>query len=157
MANADRPIPDASPPADALETAPPPGQPVALDQSFDGDGLYRLRAAVAAHAADLGADEDTQFHLLIIAGELAANAVRHGGGRGRLRLWLGPDSLHCQVSDGGPGIRDADTVGTAPAPAGAPGGRGMWIVRRLAARIRIDNTPHGATVTATVWTGPDRL
>src|SRR5262245_57370140 len=51
--------------------------PVALEQSFDFDTLYALRSAVAAHAADLGAAGDALSHLLIIAGELVGNAVRH--------------------------------------------------------------------------------
>lgn len=137
-------------PADGPAPSTGAGQPVSLDQSFDGDSLYALRAAVAAHATALGADEDALFHLLIIAGELAANAVRHGGGRGRLRLWRTRELLHCQVSDIGTGIRDADTVGTAPAPPGAPGGRGMWMVRQLASHITIDSTPHGVTITASL-------
>lgn len=150
MAYADRPSSDASPPPDTPVRAPDPGQPVALDQSFDGTGLYALRAAVAAHATALGADEDALFHLLIIAGELAANAVRHGGGRGRLRLWPTRELLHCEVTDTGPGIGDPDAVGRAPAPPGAPGGRGLWIVRQLATQVTIDSTPRGVTITATL-------
>src|SRR2546429_9741611 len=61
----------------------------ALEQRFDRDSLYALRAAVAAHAAHMGAPPDRVSHLVIVASELASNAVRHGGGKGRLRLWRG--------------------------------------------------------------------
>lgn len=134
-------------------TAPAQPAPVPLDQTFDYDLLYVLRAAVAAHAADLGADEDTTFQILIIAGELAGNAIRHGGGNGRLRLWAADGYLHCEVSDEGPGIPDAATAGTRqPAPA-ALGGRGIWIVRQLAERVVISSGTGGTTVTATVPIG----
>ena len=36
-----------------------------------------------------------------VAHELAANAVVHGAGHGRLRLWADGGFLYCQVSDDG--------------------------------------------------------
>jgi anti-sigma regulatory factor (Ser/Thr protein kinase) len=123
---------------------------VALDQRFDRDGLYALRAAVAAHAANLGAQADRLSHLLIIASELASNAVQHGGGQGRLRLWRVDGNLRCEVSDAGPGIPDPHGVGTLAPSALAPAGRGLWIVRRLTADLTIDSTAQGTTVTAIV-------
>jgi anti-sigma regulatory factor (Ser/Thr protein kinase) len=145
--------PRAAPPG----TVPSPRAPaVPLDQTFDHDLLYVLRSAVAAHAAALGADEDTTFRAVIIAGELAANAIRHGGGHGRLRLWANDGYLHCEVSDEGPGIPDAAGTGTRQPPPGALGGRGIWIVRQLADRVVISGGPGGATVTATVPIGHRR-
>src|SRR2546429_7152616 len=44
---------------------------------------------MAAHAGRLGASQVIIERLLIVAGELATNAVRHGGGTGRVRLWRG--------------------------------------------------------------------
>jgi anti-sigma regulatory factor (Ser/Thr protein kinase) len=58
-----------------------------VDHWFDADGLYTLRAEVAAHASALGATGPQGETLVVVAGELATNAIRHGGGRGRLRLW----------------------------------------------------------------------
>jgi anti-sigma regulatory factor (Ser/Thr protein kinase) len=124
---------------------------VILDQPFDADGLYTLRAAVAAHAGQLGLPDDQLDSLLIVAGELASNAVRHGGGRGRLRLWRDPTGLHCQISDHGPGITD-HTVGTTPPTPTHARGRGMWICRQLSDTlvIRPGDHGHGATVTAVI-------
>jgi anti-sigma regulatory factor (Ser/Thr protein kinase) len=109
-----------------------------------------LRAAVAAHAADLGASPELVAHLVIIASELASNAVRHGGGTGRLQLSRDDDALRCVVDDSGPGIPEPGTAGTsAPSPY-AVGGRGLWIVRRLAPRTNIESTERGTTVTVLV-------
>lgn len=78
----------------------PPGS-VLLEQDFDAGSLYVLRAAVSAHGADVGLDRGRLYDLVTVAHELAANAVRHGAGRGHLRLWLDGGLLHCEVSDAG--------------------------------------------------------
>ena len=117
-----------------------------LDQSFDADAMVRLRSAVGAHAAELGAGTRLE-DVVLIAHELAGNAVRHGGGRGRLRLWRDDFVLLCRVSDSGPGLDDAARAGFELPPPEAPGGRGLWIVRRLAT-VRIDTGTTGTTITA---------
>jgi anti-sigma regulatory factor (Ser/Thr protein kinase) len=133
---------------------------VDVDQPFDVDGLYALRSTLAAHASQLGADPDQIEHLVIVAGELATNVIRHGGGTGRLRLWHHDGVLYCQVSDNGPGIRDPDVGTKPPDPAGHDGGRGLWICRHLTTELTIDTGPdgHGATVTAAIGQdhGPPR-
>ncbi len=120
-----------------------------MDHQFDADGLYALRAALAAHADDLGAAPEQVERLLIVGGELATNAVRHGGGTGRLRLWRNGRLLHCQISDRGPGIADTSAGTRRPAPT-ALGGRGLWIVRHLAEDVVIETGPAGTTITAAV-------
>src|SRR5437879_6179132 len=101
-----------------------------LDQAFDGDSLYPLRAAVAAHGSQAGLSEGRTRDLVLAVHELAANAVRHGAGQGRLRLWATPEAVRCEVTDDG-----AD--GTGEEPAEAPvwhvePGHGLWLVRRIA-------------------------
>jgi len=54
---------------------PPPRGRAPLDRLFDGDGLYALRSAVADHAAELGLGEHVVSDLVLIAHELATNAV----------------------------------------------------------------------------------
>lgn len=120
---------------------------VNLDQRFDSDALYSLRAALTAHASDLGASPVLVEQLLIMASELATNAVRHGGGAGRLRMWRDHGQLHLQISDRGPGLADP-TVGTRPPDRLAIGGRGMWICRQLCDDLVIDTGVGGTTITA---------
>jgi anti-sigma regulatory factor (Ser/Thr protein kinase) len=125
---------------------------VDVDQAFDVDGLYALRETLAAHAGRLGATDDQVDDLLIVAGELATNAVRHGGGVGRLRLWHRGGVLYCQVSDHGPGITDPAVGTTHPDSTGRDGGRGVWICRNIATELIIDTGPdgRGAIVTAVI-------
>jgi anti-sigma regulatory factor (Ser/Thr protein kinase) len=129
-----------------------PGRPdpAPLDQPFGPDDLYALRSAVSAHAARLGAGPARVHHVVIVAGELASNVIRHGGGWGRLRLSRADGAVRCEVSDEGPGIDDPDLAGTTVPPTLATGGRGLFIVRRLAAAVTIDSSGRGTTVTALV-------
>jgi anti-sigma regulatory factor (Ser/Thr protein kinase) len=118
-----------------------------LDQAFDGDSLYALRAAVAARAAEAGLPRQRVYDLVAAAHELAANAVRHGAGRGRLRLWADGRSLRCQVSDDGPAGQD-------PARPDAAAwnhehSHGLWIIDQVADKVTLDRDSAGTTVTLT--------
>ena len=135
--------PEPQPVTDDLAGIPEPAELV-LDMAFDVDNLHGLRSAVAARAGNMGI---TLNDLLIVASELASNAIRHGGGRGRLRLWQSGDRLYCQVSDNGPGIADASVGLETPDPR-QTGGRGVWIVRRLSEYVEIERTADGTVVTA---------
>ena len=119
-----------------------------LDMTFRAGDLIRLRSAVAAYAAELGAGGKGE-DVVLIAHELASNAVRHGGGAGRLRLWRDDYRLLCRVSDTGPGLTDVAGAGHELPSAQVPGGRGLWIARRLAA-VRIDSSSKGTVITAAV-------
>src|ERR1700760_3343521 len=87
-----------------VELAGPDGaaEQVILEQDFDVGSLFALRAAVSAHAAAAGLTGNRLYDVVTVAHELAANAVRHGAGHGRLRLWVRDGVLHCEVSDDGP-------------------------------------------------------
>jgi anti-sigma regulatory factor (Ser/Thr protein kinase) len=74
---------------DAGRRAEPSAGTTVLEQAFDGDSLYALRSAVATHAAEAGVPRQRVYDVVTAVHELAANAVRHGAGRGRLRLWAG--------------------------------------------------------------------
>lgn len=135
------------PPA-AADGSPRRNSDVLLEQGFDEDSLYAVRAAVAAHVATV-ADQRTVDMMVLIAHELASNAVRHGGGAGRLLLWQAGSALHCEVSDRGSGLADPVLAGhNLPAPS-LPGGRGLWIARQLS-ELHIATSPAGTSITATV-------
>lgn len=121
-----------------------------LDQAFDARALYQTRAAVAAWADRRGVTGRTLEALLIIASELASNAVVHGGGTGRLRMWQAGQRIVCEVSDSGPGIDDPLTAGNRRPEPQERGGRGLWIVRRLADEFTIHSTSSGTTLTVVV-------
>jgi serine/threonine-protein kinase RsbW len=121
--------------------------PAMLDLGFDSSGLAGIRATVAQWAG--GGGSQAVDDLLLVVNELCGNAIRHGGGHGRLRLWTDGQRLLCRVTDSGPGIPDPEEQGLdRPAPNMA-GGRGLWIVRRLA-DLQIDTGPDGTSVLAMI-------
>ena len=121
-----RPPPDSAAPP---ETAAPPQSAPILDQAFDAGSLYALRAAVAAHATQAGLAPGRADDLVIAVHELAANAVRHGAGHGRLRIWRSDQALLCEITDDGlpepQGPHDAPQWRTEP-------GHGLSLVRQVA-------------------------
>jgi anti-sigma regulatory factor (Ser/Thr protein kinase) len=124
-----------------------PAGPALVEQAFDSGSLYVLRSAVAAHAAAAGLSHSRVYDVVLAAHELAANAVRHGAGRGRLRLWADAAFLYCQISDDGP-ARSGDQQ-----PAGAAAwrrehGHGLWVAGEVADQLSIDHGPAGTTATA---------
>jgi anti-sigma regulatory factor (Ser/Thr protein kinase) len=127
------------------DTLPSAGTAV-LEQAFDGDSLYALRAAVAAHAAHAGLSRQRVYDIVTAAHELAANAIRHGAGHGRLRLWADGQVLRCQVSDDGPDGQDT------PGPDAAWNsghGHGLWIIDQVADHVTLDRDARATTVTVT--------
>ncbi len=132
-----------------FERTTPESNVVDVDQSFDGTGLYALRATLAAHASSLGATDEEIERLMIVAGELATNSILHGGGSGRMRLWHDGTTLYLQITDHGPGIADHEVGTVRPTPT-STGGRGLWICRNLTQQLTIETGPRGrgASVTA---------
>jgi anti-sigma regulatory factor (Ser/Thr protein kinase) len=139
------------------------GVPV-LDLEFDSGTLNALRAGVKAHACQAGLPEARAEDVVLAVHELAANAVSHGAGAGRLRIWKLAGALHCQVEDGdplGPGHpgeplehagREAAGAADASGPAsGRPlpswPGHGLWLVRQVADRMRILSGARGTRAT----------
>jgi anti-anti-sigma factor len=153
-----RPSPgSADDPAEPAARTPSAGrvEPV-LDQALHADSLYQLRASVAAHAVQAGLPQRRADDLVIAAHELAANVVRHGSGRGRLRIWREDQMLHCQVTDDGFPQRprsngrdiemQADPLAT-PTPWLVRRGHGLWLVRQLADQTSLHPGLNGSAVT----------
>lgn len=119
-----------------------------LEQDFDAGSLYALRSAVAAHAAMAGLPPRQVYDVVVSAHELAANAVRHGAGHGRLRLETAGGTLTCQVSDDGPAAAgESEDPGAGAAPWPAEHGHGLWVVEQIADQFTIDRGPAGTTAT----------
>jgi anti-sigma regulatory factor (Ser/Thr protein kinase) len=147
-----------------------------LDQDFDPATLYALRAAVQAHADRAGLSENRINEVVLAVHELAANAIAHGGGRGRLRMWDLAGALSCEVVDGGPANAGAaPSLSEPPDPwPGAPGrseapdpwpaedgrseardpwpaedGHGLWLVRQVADHLDLRSGPRGTRAVVT--------
>ena len=121
-----------------------------LELEFAAGSLYLLRAAVAVHAAAAGMGEAGARDVVLAVNELASNAVRHGAGRGRLRMWGQDGAVCCQVQDAGraPGggrhgaRQEAGEAGWPYAR-----GHGLWLVRLLADQMSVTCGPDGTCVT----------
>ena len=116
-----------------------PGEGVLLNEGFDAATLHRLRGRVAACAAAAGMAASRVQDIVLAVHELAANAIRHGAGAGRLVLHAAPGgALSCQVSDTGPG----------PENWRVRQGHGLWIVRETADQMTVSSGSDGSRVTA---------
>jgi anti-sigma regulatory factor (Ser/Thr protein kinase) len=124
------PLPD--PPASALELA-------------FGDGpLEALRWLVGRAAEEAGLAATRVADVVLAVHELATNTLRHGGGRGTLRIWREPDALICEVADAG--RLDQPLAGRERPLAAQPGGRGLWLVNQLCDLAQIRCFEAGSVV-----------
>jgi anti-anti-sigma factor len=184
-----RPPAEPASPAKSSSAQPGPGGPLAplsgpapsaagdaliLEQAFDADSLYALRAAVAAHGLSAGLSPGRADDLVIAVHELAANAVRHGAGHGELRVWRAGHTLRCQISDDGlpPAAEDGQAPsddGAASAEKAARGekdvdgnpaarwrtepGHGLSLVRQIADQSSLTSGPDGTLATVSFALG----
>jgi anti-anti-sigma factor len=133
--------PETAPPDTA---APPPTEPI-LDQAFDAGSLYTLRAAVAAHASEAGLPPGRADDLVIAVHELAANAVRHGAGHGRLRIWRSDQALQCEITDDG--LPDAQGPQDKQKEWRTEPGHGLSLVRQVADQTSLHSGHNGTSAT----------
>ena len=151
---------------DAFKTEPAAGvgraaqastQAPLLDQEFDSGTLYALRAAVQAHASQAGLSEERVGEVVLAIHELAANAIAHGAGHGRLRMWERADALNCEVADAGP-VGPSRPTGPSDSPTGpsevadpwpAAAGHGLWLVRQVADQLDLRSGPRGTRAMVT--------
>jgi anti-sigma regulatory factor (Ser/Thr protein kinase) len=130
----------AAPFVDPLPELPGP----TTELAFASGPLEGLRSFVAREAAEAGFDEARAADLVLAVHELATNSLRHGGGRGTLRVWREPDALVCEVHDGG--RIDAPLVGRERPAGGRPDGRGLWLANQLCDLVQIRCFPTGSVV-----------
>jgi anti-sigma regulatory factor (Ser/Thr protein kinase) len=117
-----------------------------LDLAFDSGTLGPLRSGLKALAGRAGLSADRAEDVVLAVHELAANAVHHGAGTGRLRVWKRAGALHCQVEDGDPPAACAQAaLNSWPSRPG----HGLWVVRQLADRMRVLSTARGTRATVT--------
>jgi anti-sigma regulatory factor (Ser/Thr protein kinase) len=135
---ASEPVDPASVPAPATEL---------ISQDFTADTVTALRHRLQAAVAAAGLTGDVGYDFVLAVHELVTNAVRHGGGHGRLDLRCQDDLLICEITDEGP------VAGSLPVRLPAVdvvGGRGLWLAHRLAEGLVLTRRLHGVTATVTV-------
>jgi anti-sigma regulatory factor (Ser/Thr protein kinase) len=99
---------------------------------------------VTRYGAVAGLGEARTADLVLAVDEVATNSLRHGGGRGTLRIWREDGAVVCEVRDAGR-IEDPMAGRERPAPDG-DGGRGLWMVNQLCDLVQLRTLPTGAVV-----------
>jgi anti-sigma regulatory factor (Ser/Thr protein kinase) len=117
---------------------------VLLDEFFSGVDLAWIRADCAIALRDTRLDSDRAALLVAAIDEGLANAVRHGGGEGRLVLLYDGGEVVAHISDRGPGI--AGTIPEQLPPPDALGGRGLWMSRQMVDRLILTSGPRGTVL-----------
>jgi anti-sigma regulatory factor (Ser/Thr protein kinase) len=82
--------------------------------------------------------------LVLAINELTTNSLRHGGGRGVLRMWVEGGTAVCEVRDRG-WIGFA-LVGRERPPSSENGGRGLWLVNQMCDLVQLRSSPAGTVV-----------
>ena len=109
------------------------------------DALRTVRNLVLRHAKAAGLDGTATEHLTLAANELATNSLRHGGGRGRIRLWRVDHTLVCEVSDAGE-LPAQPLLGRLRPTLDQIGGRGLWLANQLCDLVQIRTSARGTTI-----------
>lgn len=127
---------------------PGPTAPV-QELRFDDDTLRSVRPAVLARAASVRLAPARGHDLALAVTEAATNSVRHGGGRGALRVWEQDGALVCEVRDAGQ--IDDPLVGRRQPLLEDEAGRGLWLANQLGDLVQVRSTPSGSTVRVLSW------
>jgi anti-sigma regulatory factor (Ser/Thr protein kinase) len=121
--------------------AAPEGGYAAL--SFDGDPAP-VRQFAADQATRLGLPAGRIDDLVLAVNEVVTNAIRHGAGHGRVRIWRDERYVVCDVFD--PGTNANEPFGYLPPDPDSEGGHGLWITRQLCELVEIRTLPTSTTV-----------
>ncbi|MEA2142211.1 MAG: hypothetical protein QOI64_641 [Solirubrobacteraceae bacterium] len=108
---------------------------------FEQATLAVARSFVMRHAFAAGLDQTKLENLVLATGELASNSVRHGGGRGSMRVWRENNSVVCEIRDHG---RILDPLVDRRRPGrGQKGGWGLWIANQVCDLVQLRSLPGG--------------
>ncbi len=126
------------------EPLPEPAAPVAEHQ-ITRESLAHLRAHTAAEAQRAGLNPQRSHDVVLAVHEIATNSLRHGGGRGVLRIWSDAGTLICEVRDHGRIVRQP-LVGRVRPALGQSGGWGLWLANQLIDLVQLRELPDGSVV-----------
>jgi anti-sigma regulatory factor (Ser/Thr protein kinase) len=124
---------------------------VAAEVHFEAGPLEALRRVVVDQAARAGLARSRIVDLLVAVDEIARNSLRHGGGRGILRIWHQGRRVVCEIRDR-TRIDDPLADRELPSPESTTG-RGLWIANQLCDLVQIRSFPTGTVVRLHVASG----
>jgi anti-sigma regulatory factor (Ser/Thr protein kinase) len=121
---------------------PPTGVP---EHEVTLASLSDLRALLAEQAEQAGLPASRVHDLVLAAHEVATNSVRHGGGRGVLRIWAEDDTVICEVRDRGR-ISMQPLAGRVRPALDQTGGWGLWLANQLCDLVQLRELRGGSVV-----------
>ncbi len=116
-----------------------------LSEVFDHSRVTALRHSVMSCARAAGLTGDRLEDFVVAANELMTNAVRHGGGTGRVVVWHAEGEIFCVVCDRGAGLTRPPAKPGRPS-ADIPGGWGLWLAQELTDGMQVRTGTEGTTV-----------
>jgi len=131
-------------PRDVVRRLTPEPEPLAELRSFSvGEDLERFRERLARELVAEKVPEAKALEMLVAGTEIAANAVRHGGGIAQVRVGSAHGRFVCEVIDCGSGFDDPAAGYLAPREGV---GAGLWIARQLTWKVESFRSARGFTV-----------
>jgi anti-sigma regulatory factor (Ser/Thr protein kinase) len=113
------------------------GRPIGFGRDAEE---FRERLARELDLAEV--PEQRSLEMLLAATEVAANAVRHGGGVRDVRVGRSAGRFACEIVDAGPGFDEPAAGYLAPRPGS---GSGLWVARQLTWQIDFFHAADGFT------------
>ena len=122
----------------------PEPESVASRLAFGATDLESLREVVSRQARAARLKASRAAELVIAVNEIATNSIRHGGGRGTLRIWHEPTALVCEIRDRG---RFDKPLAGRQRPSNDPAApRGLWLANHLCDLVQIRTLADGTVV-----------
>jgi anti-sigma regulatory factor (Ser/Thr protein kinase) len=103
-----------------------------------------VREFVTENAVAEGVDPERAAGLALAVDEVVTNALRHGGGGGRVRAWVEDGRIVCEVAGGGTILHPL--VGRIQPDIEQLGGRGLWIANHFCDLLQIRSSREGTVV-----------
>jgi anti-sigma regulatory factor (Ser/Thr protein kinase) len=126
-----------------LRLAIVPPAPLSSRRSIGfGRDAEEFRERLARELDLAGVPEQRSLEMLLAATEVAANAVRHGGGVRDVRVGRAAGRFACEIVDPGPGFDEPAVGYLAPRPGS---GSGLWVARQLTWQIDFFHAADGFT------------
>ncbi|MGX7675826.1 ATP-binding protein [Plantactinospora sp. DSM 117369] len=122
-----------------------------LQADFDAAQVADVRRTLTERLLAAGLAGERLDDFVTAVNEAITNAVRHGGGRGELRIWRRQQQLVCEVRDHGRGFADPlPAIPTRRPRPSATGGMGLWLAQELADSIEVHSGADGVRVRLTM-------
>jgi anti-sigma regulatory factor (Ser/Thr protein kinase) len=122
---------------------PLPAPPAGAQTLYYETSLRQVRDLVASYGAALGMADDRITNLVIAAGEITANTLRHTSAGGMCWVWHTGQEMICQVQDQG-WITDPLAGRQRHSPEDS--GHGLWVVNQLCDLVEIRTSQAAGTI-----------